>query len=577
MEKTLHEKILSGVYKDEYIVYTRKSTDEDNNQKNSLSYQKRENLSFSTKNNLKIANIDSRNFCTGGIISEKHSGFKESDVFNITDEGQIQYQVARPKFYQMVQYLNRGCFKGFVCLSYDRLSRNKSDNAIIGKLRSQGVDIRFVYASYDDTSSGALHMDIDGMFAVHHSRVTSEKVTITTKNLREQGVCTYKAPVGYLNQGTMDEKPMDPIRAPLIKELFERYDTGEWTLASLERWAKDVGFTMPAMRRRRTEDELLSDDDDSGNLVEKIERSLTYNSIHKILGNRFYTGYIKGTADDQWIKSISHEPIVSTELFESVQNKLGKKKVSKHYSKCLELGYRKFVRCSECNRVYTPYEQKNILYFGSKCKSDCINKRSSLNVSQLEESIGKLIGALTFKKEEIEEFEARVQTGISLLEEKRHKEIGQIERKKKRIREDLRYLHDNKLTLLKTGAYTPENYLESEGKLNDELKALQTDETISDEAMHKTIKDIVTLSELLENVGAYYEVANTVEREKIARIIFSELKIDENTLQFKLTPGMKPFEKRLLAVCDPLGWLSELYKDSGSIKSNIQILNSFSI
>ena len=551
MEKTVHEKILSGAYKEQYLVYTRKSTDEENNQKNSLTYQKRENLLFSTKNRLKIADLDSKNFCTSGIISEKHSGFKESDVFNITDSGQIQYQVARPKFYQMVQYLNRGCFKGFVCLSYDRLSRNKSDNAIIGKLRNQGIDIQFVYASYDNTSSGALHMDIDGMFAVHHSRVTSEKVTITTRNLREQGVCTYKAPVGYLNKGTMDEKPLDPIRAPLIKELFEKYDSGDWTLAALERWSKDVGFTMPAMRRRRTEDELLSDDDDSGNPIEKIERSLTYNGIHKILGNRFYTGYIKGSLADQWVKSVSHEPIVSTELFESVQSKLGKKKVSKHYSKCLDLSYRKFIRCSECNRVYTPYEQKGILYFGSKCKSDCINKKSSFNVSQLEDKVSELINTLYFTKEEIQEFESRVQTGISLLEEKRHKEINQIERKKKRIREDLRYLHDNKLTLLKTGAYTPENYLEAEVKLNIELKSLQGEEAISDEAMHETIKDIVTLSELLENIGMYYGLANIAEREKITRIIFSELKVDENTLQFKLTPGMKPFEKRLLVVCDP--------------------------
>jgi hypothetical protein len=60
----------------------------------------------------------------------------------------------------------------------------------------KGIDVRFVYANYDKTSAGALHMDIDGMFAEHHSRVTSEKVRLTTWNLRERGVVTYKAPIG---------------------------------------------------------------------------------------------------------------------------------------------------------------------------------------------------------------------------------------------------------------------------------------------------------------------------------------------------------------------------------------------
>ncbi len=66
-------------------------------------------------------------------------------------------------------------------------------------------------------------MDIDGMFAEHHSRVTSEKVSLNIFNQREKGICTYKAPVGYLNIGRMDDKPIDTERAPLIKKFFELY------------------------------------------------------------------------------------------------------------------------------------------------------------------------------------------------------------------------------------------------------------------------------------------------------------------------------------------------------------------
>ena len=140
----------------------------------------------------------------------------------------------------------------------------------------KGVDIRFVLAKYDKTSSGALHMDIDGMFAEHHSRVTSEKVSLNIKNNREKGICTYRAPVGYLNTGTMEYKPFDSDRAPLIKQFFELYATGDWTLAGLAHYANDHGFTMPPMRRRRTEAEMLAEEIDETVYFEKVARIATY-------------------------------------------------------------------------------------------------------------------------------------------------------------------------------------------------------------------------------------------------------------------------------------------------------------
>src|SRR5262249_22717720 len=149
-----------------------------------------------------------------------------------------------------------------IFLCWDRASRNKGDDTVIRKLMRSGVDVRFALARYDRTSAGELHMDIDGMFAEHHSRVTREKVTLTIRNRRSEGLCTHRAPVGYLNLGSMDQKPQDPERAALIAKLFELYATGEWSLADLARWAIEQGFTMMPMRRRRTEEERLAEEED---------------------------------------------------------------------------------------------------------------------------------------------------------------------------------------------------------------------------------------------------------------------------------------------------------------------------
>ena len=178
----LIKEIEFGKYRDTYLVYNRKSTDEPENQKNSIKYQRSENARFAMRENLKISSISIDGFCVDGVISEKHSAFKEDSKMTIGEDGIVQYTIERPKFFKMIQYLNQGYFKGVIILCWDRISRNKGDETVIRKLMKQGVDFRFVLATYDKTSSGALHMDIDGMFAEHHSRVTSEKVKLNIRN-----------------------------------------------------------------------------------------------------------------------------------------------------------------------------------------------------------------------------------------------------------------------------------------------------------------------------------------------------------------------------------------------------------
>src|SRR3989344_5582324 len=211
IEKIIRD-IESGKYGDQYLIYDRKSTDEPDNQKNSLTYQKSENIRFAFREHLPIAQLALESFCIDGVISERHSAFKEDSKLTFGD-GIVQYRIERPKFYRLAEWLSKGYFKGVIFLCWDRASRNQGDETIIRKLIKTGVDIRFALTSYDKSSSGELHMDIDGMFAEHHSRVTREKVSLTIKNSRARGLWANKAGVGYLNPESMESKPKDPTRA----------------------------------------------------------------------------------------------------------------------------------------------------------------------------------------------------------------------------------------------------------------------------------------------------------------------------------------------------------------------------
>jgi site-specific DNA recombinase len=555
--------IQAGKYRDHYLTYGRRSTDDPNIQKNSLKYQRTENTRFAFREKLPLAALSLDGFCKDGVISERHSAFKEDTALTF-EEGMVQYRVERPKFYSLAEFLSKGYFKGAIFLCWDRASRNKGDDTILRKLMKSGADIRFAFAQYDKTSSGELHMDIDGMFSEHHSRVTREKVTLTIHSARSRGLTTNKAPVGYLNEGNMDWKPKDPVRAPIILELAKLANTGEWSLHDLARWAIEQGFTMPPMRRRRTKEEMLMEEEDDVRVeIEQISRLPTYNTIHKILTNRYYTGK---TMDEngEWIPSTSHEAIIPEDLFNRVQERLAKRNKSVHYLEVLEHPLRGFAFCGVCGRVYTPYPKKGTMYYGARCSRECANPLKSFNFDFLTDKAGELIAKLSFTEQELVEIDARANTDIALLEAKRMSQLEAQERKKKNIREELAYLNGNRIPLLKAGVYTPETFVAEEARLSAELAKLCEAEITSDVAMRETIKDVVLLSELLKNAAVIYSEAEPHEKDKILRVIFSELTFNENALDYKCKKGFAALQSRFVASCDPTGNRTPLSTVRGS-------------
>ncbi len=567
-EKQILADIKSGKYREHYLIYNRKSTDEPNSQKNSIAYQKKENTKLAKREKLRIAPITLKGLCVSGVISERHSGFKEDNNIFITKNGMVQYRIERPKFQKLAQFLSQGYFKGVIFLSWDRASRNKGDDTIIGKLMRNGVSVRFAFAQYDNSSAGALHMDVDGMFAAHHSRVTSEKVKLATRNLRSKGVCTYRAPIGYLNEGNMYDKPFDPVRAPLIKKMFELCAEGQWSLSDLARWANKVGLTTVPSRRRRTEEELLAEEEENIT-IKKTTRPIKFTHVHKILTNRFYTGRILNN-DGEFIKSVSHEALITDTVFERVQSILQMRNISTHYETKKNLALRGKVRCDKCKRAYSPYMKKGIQYFKSTCSVNCTNTMKSFNLSFIEDEVGKLIKQLSFTEDELEEIDARADTDVAVLEHKRHQLLEDNQRQITKLRDDLLYLRENRLILLKSELYSPDQLLEEEKDLTNQINSLQLDEQISDISMHKLMKDVILLSELLKDGYKLYQNADSQKKEEIINLVFFELTLSGNDLKYKGKNGFKALENRFSFVCDHIRWFFELTRLADDINESIE-------
>jgi len=78
----------------------------------------------------------------------------------------------------------------------------------------------------------------------------------------------------------------------------------------------------------------------------------------------------------------------------------------------------------------------------------------------------------------------------------------------------LAYLKNNKLSLLKSGVYSPETFREEETRLNVELISLQLNEQVSGASMAEIVKDVIKLSELLKDVVRLYISTIYIRRRK---------------------------------------------------------------
>lgn len=163
--KTPEENILN--YK--YVIYLRKSTDEEGKQDRSIDDQKSECLEFAKKNNLTVVDI----------VEEKCSA-KESDK--------------RPKFREMMKKLNSGVYNSVLSWHPDRLSRNMKEAGEIIDLIDKNIieDLKFVAFTFNNDPSGKLLLGIT--FAM--SKEYSDKLSLTTnrgnKGLIDKGFAPKK-------------------------------------------------------------------------------------------------------------------------------------------------------------------------------------------------------------------------------------------------------------------------------------------------------------------------------------------------------------------------------------------------
>jgi hypothetical protein len=279
-----------------------------------------------------------------------------------------------------------------------------------------------------------------------------------------------------------------------------------------------------------------------------------------MLQNRFYLGEAKDP-NGMWIPSSSHEALIDRDTFNRAQEMVQGRHTSKHYTNKIKLPFRGFITC-ECGRTYTPYIKKGkYIYFSRHCTKDCVNALSNIKLDAVEDAVGELLERLRFTPEELEQLNQLADAEMGNIGRKIHNEAWKNSVRKKRINDDIRYLVENRIRLLQSQAFTPEEYRNELDRLNEELKNVP-DERTSVEALSETAKETVEIAELLKTLVDEYKNAKTPQKEAFARKVCAELIIETRdgkpSLKAVAKSGLQPFMNRPVSLSALLGNLAEL-------------------
>ena len=286
-----------------YCLYARKSTESEERPVLSIDSQIKEMLQLADREGLEIVELK----------RESHSA-KET--------GQ------RPVFNEIIDELKAGKYNGILTWAPDRISRNAGDLGKIVDLMDAGVlqEIRTHSQSFRNNPNEKFLLMILGSQAKLENDNRGVNVKRGLRTRCEMGLRPGVAPVGYSNEKHADRKchaVIDELRAPVIKQMFERVANEKWSGRKLYQWLKfDINFKSRA------------------------NKNMTLSSVYVVLQNPFYYGVFEyPEKSGNWYDG-KHKPLITKELFDKVQDQLKRDRIVR--SDIKEFAFTKLMICGSC-------------------------------------------------------------------------------------------------------------------------------------------------------------------------------------------------------------------------------------
>jgi len=244
------------------------------------------------------------------------------------DDGKSGRTTQRPAFQELIAEIEKYKVDALIIYKIDRFARNVSDFRDTRKeIEAKGVEMISVLEG-NVTKGSSLIANILASVAEWESDVNGQRTRDALMQKFREGWQPTPPPVGYRSVGGDRERKTcepDPHTAPIIKELFELYATGSYSIIEIQDWLADR------------------------NIISRNGTGLGHSVIHTILNNPFYFGIIRWHGES---KTGNHIPIISKDLYDVCQYVLAKHRnflMRRRIHNWLLGG---FAYCAECGQRY---------------------------------------------------------------------------------------------------------------------------------------------------------------------------------------------------------------------------------
>lgn len=348
----------------------------------------------------------------------RKNSWKIEKVF--IDEGESAKTANRPELKRLIQHCKENkCVDVVVVHKIDRLARNLVDYATIKAiLKQKGIRLVSVSEPFDDNPVGQLLENIIASISEWYSANLGQEIKKSNSEKLRRGEWPHKPPLGYKSakgESNRVQHVPDETTAPLVRQAFELFATGNYSLKTLSEEMADRGLTT------------------------RYNKMYSPECMKMLLMRKFYLGKLVWNGKEYKGK---HEPIVTADLFWRVQDTLKQRGVDTGEKGKLKFLLRGIAYCAVCGQRLTGEIHPRGSYY--RCLPNIHKQKCSqpyIPVASLESQLEALYAKFQPPKNLLEALKLEVQ-GIA----DKRKRIAQ--REIKQLRQTVGDLENKEMKLL---------------------------------------------------------------------------------------------------------------------------------
>ena len=230
----------------------------------------------------------------------------------------------------MLDSIENGQASGILSWHPDRLARNSVDGGQIIYLVDTGKisALKFNTFWFEPTPQGKFMLSMSFSQSKYYVDSLAENTRRGLRQRARNGLLPGRAPIGYLNDTRNKTIVVDKKKSPLLVEAFEKYSKGDVRVKDISCFLATKG------------------------IITTHNKNLCLSETKKILSNPFYFGLFKWSGE---VYEGRHDPIISKQLFDKVQEILRTRNTPWKYAKVerIQKPFLGLLRCGECGMMIT--------------------------------------------------------------------------------------------------------------------------------------------------------------------------------------------------------------------------------